>query len=312
MTMTVRTPYVSVCLPVYNGELYIHDAIASVLQQSFEDFELIISDNASTDKTADICHEFTGCDDRVRYFRSDVNCGIALNHNRAFKCARGRYSMWFGHDDLLAKEYLGRCIEAIEQDRELVLCFTNTNHIDDNGNLLRRVDMANPAASDRPSKRFQNTLHQVPLDAMVYGLIRTEVLNQTFLHGGFEGSDRVLLAELALRGRFGLIPDYLFARRLHPLKTSTRYSDSRELTLVIDPTKAGKIFLPVLLKAFAFLSAIHRAKLPARESYRCYKHLLGWLWQQRFIVKEDVCIALNSIVRQHLSLNQQRKDTSTR
>ena len=90
--MTVRTPDVSVCLPVYNGELYISDAIASVLQQSFEDFELIIWDNASTDSTAEICHEFIDLDNRVRYFRSDVNCGLALNHNRAFKSALGRFS----------------------------------------------------------------------------------------------------------------------------------------------------------------------------------------------------------------------------
>lgn len=135
--MTVRTPDVSVCRPVYNGELYISDAIASVLQQSFEDFELIIWDNASTDRTAEICHEFIDLDNHVRYFRSDVNCGVALNHNRAFKSALGRLSMGFGHDDMLEKEYIARCLVAIEQDPEIVLCFTNTKHIDMNGKLQR-------------------------------------------------------------------------------------------------------------------------------------------------------------------------------
>lgn len=301
--MSEHIPYVSVCLPVYNGELYLRDAIASVLQQSFEDFELIISDNASIDRTAEICREFTGCDARVRFFRSDVNYGLAFNHNQAFKFARGRYAMWLGHDDVLAKEYLHRCLAVIEQDPELVLCFTNTNHIDDNGNLQRQVNIANPAASDRPSKRFQNTLHQVPIDAMSYGLIRTDVLKQTSLHGGFAESDRVLLAELALRGRFGLVSDYLFTRRFHSLKTSARYGDTRERTLVFDPTKAGKIFFPELLKASAFFSAIYRASLPVREGYRCYKHLLGWLWQHRGIVYKDVGVALNLVVRQHLSVN---------
>src|SRR4029078_12166839 len=128
-------------------------------QQSFEDFELIISDNASTDGTAEICHEFIGRDNRVRSFRSDVNCGLALNHNRAFKLAIGRFSMWMGHDDLLEKEYLARCLETMEQDAGLVLCFTNTKHIDENGNLQRQVCLGNPAASGPPSRRFSNVLH---------------------------------------------------------------------------------------------------------------------------------------------------------
>lgn len=144
--MTVRTPDVSVCLPVYNGELYISDAIASVLQQSFENFELIISDNASTDGTAEICHEFIDRDNRVRYFRSDVNGGLALNHNRAFKLAIGRFLMWFGHDDLLEKGYIRRCLESLERDPGLVLCLTNTKHIDENGHLQRQVTVESPAA----------------------------------------------------------------------------------------------------------------------------------------------------------------------
>jgi hypothetical protein len=186
----------------------------------------------------------------------------------------------------------------MEQDPGLVLCFTNTTHVDDDGTLMRHVTLENPAAAGPPSKRFQNVLYQSPLDAMAYGLIRTDVLRQTALHGGFEGSDRVLLAELALRGRFGLIPEHLYARRFHPSKTSSRYRDARERTLVFDPAKAGTVFFPELLKAAGFFSAIRRATLPNGERYRCYKHLLGWFWNLRNAVLRDLGIGLRLLVNE--------------
>src|SRR4051794_17704887 len=95
--MTPSYPEVSICLPVYNGENYVGEAIRSILGQSFENLELIISDNASTDETARICQAFAAQDSRVRYVRSPVNRGLAWNHNRAFALARGRYAMWIGH-----------------------------------------------------------------------------------------------------------------------------------------------------------------------------------------------------------------------
>src|SRR6516225_9483787 len=106
--MTTRSPQVTVCLPVYNGQNYVGDAIRSVLGQTFEDFELVISDNASTDGTAEICRRAAARDPRVRYFRADTNRGLAWNHNHAFALAGGRYVMWMGHDDVLAAEYLSR------------------------------------------------------------------------------------------------------------------------------------------------------------------------------------------------------------
>src|SRR5262245_26889183 len=124
--MIARNPCVSVCLPVYNGQDYVSEAIRSVLEQTFEDFELIISDNASTDGTEEICRDAAARDPRARYYRADVNRGLAWNHNRAFELARGRHLVWIGHDDLMAPEYVSRCLQAMEEDSEIVLCFANT------------------------------------------------------------------------------------------------------------------------------------------------------------------------------------------
>jgi glycosyltransferase involved in cell wall biosynthesis len=84
-------PKVSIGLPVYNGEAYIQNAIDSILFQSFTDFELIISDNASTDETEKICREYADKDLRVRYYRVEQNRGAAWNFNRVFKLSSGQY-----------------------------------------------------------------------------------------------------------------------------------------------------------------------------------------------------------------------------
>src|SRR5262245_7281116 len=103
-------PTASICLPVFNGDNFVRQTIRSILDQTFTDFELIISDNASTDGTAAICEQFVAQDPRVRYYRSDVNRGLAWNFNRAFELARGRYVAWIGHDDLMAADYIKRCV----------------------------------------------------------------------------------------------------------------------------------------------------------------------------------------------------------
>src|SRR5262245_34703254 len=113
---TTRTaaPLVSVALPVYNGENFIAEAIASVLAQSVTDLELIIQDNASTDRTREICAEFVARDPRVRYFRNPRNLGAAPNYNLAYKSASGRYFKWLAHDDRLLPDYFAATTRALE------------------------------------------------------------------------------------------------------------------------------------------------------------------------------------------------------
>ena len=137
--MSDYRPSVSICLPVYNGENYVREAITSILEQTFEDFELIISDNASTDGTGEICRDAATRDPRVRYYRAEVNRGLAWNHNRAFDLARGRYVAWIGHDDLMGRQYIGRCVEALEKDAGAVLAFAGYLYIDDKGSVIGRV-----------------------------------------------------------------------------------------------------------------------------------------------------------------------------
>src|ERR1700737_2789384 len=95
----MHVPRVSIGLPVYNGERYLRFAIDSLLEQDYINFELIISDNASTDATQAICQEFADKDPRVRYYRNQTNLGASGNYDRVFELARGDLFKWAAHDD---------------------------------------------------------------------------------------------------------------------------------------------------------------------------------------------------------------------
>src|SRR6267142_6107507 len=108
-------PKVSVGLPVYNGAEFLRAALDSILRQDYRDFELIISDNASTDGTRAICQQYAQGDKRIRYFRNESNGGAAENYRRVFELARGDYFNWATHDDIQLPGFLRRCAEVLDK-----------------------------------------------------------------------------------------------------------------------------------------------------------------------------------------------------
>ena len=209
--------------------------------------------------------------------RAQVNHGLAWDHNWAFDLARGRYLAWIGHDDIMDNQYMLDVLKPWK--RMLGWCWpTRATTTLTTKEVIKPLDLENPGSSERPSERFNNILCDGMCDP-IYGLMKTEVLKQTRLHGGFADSDRVLLAEMGLRGRFSLVPEHLFSRRIHAEQNHRKYKDLRERTVSMDPAKAGKLFFPVLLEDMALFSAIRRANLPLGERLRCHKAFLRWIWK---------------------------------
>jgi glycosyltransferase involved in cell wall biosynthesis len=272
-------------LPVFNGENFIRETLQSILTQTFADFELIISDNASTDGTSEICLEVCSRDARARYFRADRNRGLAWNFNRAFHLARGRYVAWIGHDDVMAPDYIARSVELLEQHPDIVLCFPDAQYLDENGNTVD-VDLRNPGAANTPSERFLGALFG-PCDP-IFGVMRRETLKQTRLHAPYPDSDRTLLAEMALRGKFLLMPERLFQRRMHPARTTTLYQDRWDRALIFDPNTAGTVIVPWLRQGVDFITVIRRAPIGWKERYRCCRYVHWWISHHRQTIFEDV------------------------
>lgn len=300
--MSERVPVVSVCLPVYNGEKFVGMALQSVLGQTLENIELIISDNASTDRTAEICQDAAARDRRVRYSRSQVNVGLARNHNRAFALARGEYAIWMGHDDEMADTYLSRCVERLALEPSAALCFSDSCDIDEHSKALRIVRFEDVCSSPIASVRYSDTVRYESRNDMIYGVIRASVLRQTRLHGAYYGSDWVLLAEIALRGHFCHIPDPLFCRRYHSSQSSKR--GRFENVAIFDPQRVGKRNYPFFRLAAGFAVAPFRAPVPLRERCSSLRHFMHWCSRHRHYLREDVevnargvCDAVRSLKR---------------
>ena len=117
--MTGNIPLLSIGMPVYNGEKFIRQSLDSLLAQDFEDFELIISDNASEDRTKDICLEYSDRDQRIKYYRNNSNIGVDLNFNRVFELSKSRYFTWASSDDMRHPLFLSACLDVLESNPEV-------------------------------------------------------------------------------------------------------------------------------------------------------------------------------------------------
>jgi glycosyltransferase involved in cell wall biosynthesis len=213
--MSPSGPRVSIGLPVYNGERFLADTLESLLAQTFEDFELILADNASTDATADICRRYAALDSRVRYVRNRSNIGVYRNCNSVFKHSRGEYFKLACADDLCEPMLLARCVQVLNADPTVVATYPRTRFIDQDGNDLGIRDPGWHLMSDLPQERLRYVIVSGHWVNLFFGLTRSKDLAETRLFPLYVGGDCRLLGELSLRGKFFEIPEYLFFRRIH-------------------------------------------------------------------------------------------------
>lgn len=128
------TPKVSVCIPVFNGEDYIGEAVESVLKQSFEDFELVVSDNCSNDSTEKVVKKF--CDDRLKFIRNDKNLGPVGNSNRCLELAKGQYVYIFHHDDIMSPNNLERKVSILDKNPNVGFVHSDIQLINPLGEII--------------------------------------------------------------------------------------------------------------------------------------------------------------------------------
>jgi glycosyltransferase involved in cell wall biosynthesis len=227
----LHPPPLCIGLPVHNGGTYLGPALDSLLSQSFGDFVVVVSDNASTDATPDICLDFARRDPRVLYTRTASNIGAGPNFNRVFSYCRSPFFKWMAHDDMLAPGALESMMAALAAAPEAVVAHSRLALIDDCGRPLtvdrdgrvmdhkgrpfHRLEPPHLAEGSRPSRRFAEALRRMNWCTGVFGIIRADALARTHLHGSYYEADRVLLAELALLGRFVQLDEPLMVKRCH-------------------------------------------------------------------------------------------------
>ena len=275
-------------MPVWNGERFLAEAIESILAQTYGDLELVISDNASTDATAEICCTYARRDQRISYIRQEKNIGAAPNHNEVFRRSSSQYFKWACHDDVLAPEFIHECVRVLNADEDVVLCCPTTVLINEDGSPLRystldkgmvdsygtvwRVEKNMPLTSADPADRFTAVLCNINWCFEIYGLIRRSALERIALMPSYYGGDKVVLADLSLIGPYRLLETPLFYRRCHPSQSSSPQT-SRYRAMWISGRK-HQILPPQLRLMAAYVRAASRAKLTPVQRSRCFFAIL--------------------------------------
>jgi glycosyltransferase involved in cell wall biosynthesis len=270
-------PKVSIGLPVYNGEKYLRAAIDSILTQTFTDFELIISDNASTDSTETICKEYAVKDSRIRYYRNDKNIGGSNNHNRVFELSKGQYFQWTADDDLWDSRFLQKSVEILDREPSIVLCFSIFKTIDKDGKQVSVNDRMLGQLL-QPYERLRELASMDHHSDANYGLIRSEILCRTDLELNYFDSERTLLSELGLYGRFYIIDEPLFFRRNHPERSSFQYPIYKNVSFYHPEIEDKNYFYFERWQQFLhYLKVIFRVPLTPRQRFKCCLYIV-WDW----------------------------------
>jgi glycosyltransferase involved in cell wall biosynthesis len=272
-------PRLSIGLPVHNGEEYLAEALEALLGQTYEDFELVISDNASTDGTQDICRKYAARDSRIRYIRLLRNIGAAPNHNYVFTECRGELFKWASHDDLYARDLLRRCVQALDERPGVILAHSDQAVIDGDGRV--KVPYEYTLATDSPHapERFRSMLFEPGGDDF-YGVMRADVLRRVKPHDSYHHADRTFVTEIGLHGPFHQVPELLYFRRDHPTRAERANPSKRSRCVNLDPRRAGPLHpTPRLLAEYVwgFVAAIRRAPLSPADRRACYRHLAAWM-----------------------------------
>jgi glycosyltransferase involved in cell wall biosynthesis len=212
-----RRLVVSIGMPVYNGAQFICNALDSLLSQNYEAFEIIISDNASTDATNNICMEYANRDERIRYYRNQINMGASWNFNHVFDLSAGEYFMWASYDDYWDSKYIDTCLQTLKTSKNIVLAGTICRSIDSDTNQLIFVDKGFSTIGLNPSQRFiryKSIIHSGShIGGIFYGLYRKITLKQVMPIRKVIAADHLLLAELSLLGEFITVQKPLFFKR---------------------------------------------------------------------------------------------------
>lgn len=268
-----RSPRISLGLPVYRGADYLRDAVTSLQHQSFEDFELVISDNASPDETGEIARELAISDPRIRYVCHEENIGAHRNYNSILPLVHGEYFKWMAHDDLMAPDFLARCVDALDNSPEAALAFTQALEIDEDGEVLGDISSTQDYGASSPYLRLRSYVADGTKIPQIFGVFRRSVLAKSPLLGSYPKSDTVFMYEMAMRGQFCTIDAPLFLNREHRARQG--HLAMRDRTKWYFPDRDAPL-LPRWSQLRGFYAAIHRVPMSASEKSKCYGFASFW------------------------------------
>jgi glycosyltransferase involved in cell wall biosynthesis len=277
---------VSVGIPVFNSARFVAVAIESILAQTLTDFELIIADNASTDDSVAVCERYAAQDSRIRLFRGTENCGAAGNFNRVFELSRAAYFMWMSSNDYLAPRFLEKAVPVLDARPDVCICSARTRYFHTDVTRFEEVEDDMDITGNSPVERFLTLCERLRINNVMHGLIRRDTLLRTPLLQPYTSSDNLMVAELALLGKFAQLPEPLFYRRMEA-EAATIMMTKDELTRFYAPRRSTDLRFQAWRRLQGFWSILHRTPLGPQERLR----LLGFLfrrvyWDHRSLLRD--------------------------
>jgi glycosyltransferase involved in cell wall biosynthesis len=279
-----RAPTVSIGVPVYNGERYIREALDSALKQTFTDFELIISDNNSSDATREICLEYMARDSRIKYVLQDKNQGGRWNMSFVARNAVGRFFTWLAHDDILEPQFLEQTVKYMTNNPQVVLATGDFSLIDEHGvelniEKLDRLRDCLPWETRRvPFFEYGNS----NVYLCIYGTMRTELcklimakLKKPYMA---DGSEYPILSRFAVSGEIASLPIVLRRYRIHnsSLYKTELYKNTNRPKFI----RAWHTFVNLLLLRIDFSRVLLGSNIPIKAKYMITRRhiIMGWKW----------------------------------
>jgi len=280
--MTDREPIVSVGMPVRNSSRWLGKSLDSLLSQTLTDYEIIISDNASSDDTFDIIREYATADSRIRYVRQPHNIGVNGNYNAVVDLARGRYFKWASSNDLCKPTFLEECVDILRARPDVVLCYPRTMLIGEDDEELGIDEDNLNIQDDSPVERFVKFIDRVNHCNPINGVVRPEPLRWAGHLKDYVSSDYPFLAGLLLWGKFYELPSELFLRRFSPSAQAVMKKKANEPNDYLHDEEF------VVVKRFIdYYDMVRRSPIRLDEKIRLYASLTQHLfWESKYITVE--------------------------
>ena len=259
------SPRVTIGVPVYNGEEYLAETLDSLLSQTYDDFELVISDNASTDRTADICKEYAARDSRIRYSRNDRNLGGAYNYSRLVDLARGEYFKWASADDLCAPGFVAACLRVLESNPAVVIAYPQTMVIAADGSEIGPQNAGLHLPWVEMSRRLTAFAKFRQLCNPCFGVMRTAVVRSSSRIRPYVSSDITFLAEMAIAGEIHEVPEVLFFRRVTDTSCGLGSLSRAQVLAWFSPTSRRGGRAPLVRVFWKIIRAILASETPLAD-----------------------------------------------
>lgn len=290
------TTKISIGFPVYNGEEFLKKKIDSLLNQNFKDFEIIISDNGSTDGTYDICKEYEKRDNRIKYFRQEENHGAVHNYNFVLQKAKYDYFVWTAADDNLLPGFLEKNLSVLELNNKLVGSMTTQLSYGTIENKFKKINalLKKIGLSFRPYFNYSITeknyddririfMKKMPWP-LFYGVYRTDSARKSFPNTTMVGFDGIFILNALKYGGINLIDEPLFVAYAEGGQSKGMIYLAKEF----NTSKIGKIF-----PYYPFVSYMSK-RLERKTFLKSLDLFLRLIFDGNFLIFIDIMFRLKS------------------